>query len=132
MHRPLGLLLLLAVMLAPLAHASDVEPDRALYLRLCGACHGPEGHGDGIAGTFMRPKPTDLTTIAKRNGGDFPYEQVMRQIDGRQTVRAHGDPEMPVWGDVLQDRGSWDVSRRIEVRGKLLVLVEYLRSIQQP
>jgi mono/diheme cytochrome c family protein len=26
------------------------DPGRAMYLRYCGACHGPQGKGDGIAG----------------------------------------------------------------------------------
>jgi mono/diheme cytochrome c family protein len=112
-------------------HAADTQdPGKALYLRYCGACHGPDGRGDGIAGTFMRPKPIDLTQLAKENKGDFPFMKVMEIIDGRNSVRAHGDPEMPVWGEVFADHSSWTMDRRAEIRGKLMVLTDYLRSIQ--
>ena len=114
------------------AHAADSDaPGRAVYLRYCGACHGPGGHGDGIAGTFMRPKPADLTQLAKANKGEFPFMHVMEVIDGRNTVRAHGDPQMPVWGEVVADQASSAMDRRAEVRGKLMVITDYLRSIQE-
>ena len=133
-HRPT---LLLAVLLAAsLARAAgsgaDTEPTRALYLRYCSACHGPNGRGDGIAGTFMRPKPIDLTTIARENGGTFPFERVRASIDGTKTVGPHGDPDMPVWGEMFHEEAGWDATRRAETRSKLLLLTDYVRSIQQP
>jgi mono/diheme cytochrome c family protein len=121
------------VLLPPLEAAAGgaPPPGRALYLRYCGACHGPEGRGDGVAGTFMRPKPTDLTQIAARNHGTFPFTEVMADIDGTNTVRAHGDPDMPVWGEVFRDESTWDAARRADVRGKLLVITDYLQHIQE-
>src|SRR5512134_1101311 len=101
---------------------------KELYLKYCGACHGPEGKGDGVAGTFMRPKPIDLTQIAKQNGGTFPFARVMAQIDGTQTVRPHGEPDMPVWGQVFRDERAWDAGQRADVRGKLLVITDYVQS----
>jgi len=116
---------------ATAAGAAEAEgPSKAMYQRYCGACHGPEGKGDGIAGTFMRPKPTDLTELAREHGGEFPFQHVMEIIDGRRTVRAHGDPVMPVWGEVLRDQATWDLNRRAEVQGKLLLITDYLRTIQ--
>jgi mono/diheme cytochrome c family protein len=106
------------------------HPGRSTYLRYCGACHGPQGKGDGIAGTFMTPKPSDLTQIAKKNDGRFPFSQTMRYIDGTETVRAHGDPDMPVWGEIFRDEATGDSTRRIEVRGKVLIITDYLQSIQ--
>ena len=79
----------------------------------------------------MKTKPTDLTRIAERNGGTFPFAKVMRFIDGTDEVRAHGDPDMPVWGEVFRDQAALDNTRRIEVRGKLLVITDYLQSIQR-
>lgn len=116
----------------PAAVAGEAShPGRSVYLRYCGACHGPDGKGDGIAGTFMRPKPTDLTTIAARNGGQFPFSQLMNYIDGTSDVRAHGDPDMPVWGQVFRDEATWDAARRAAIRGKLMVITDYVRSIQE-
>ena len=106
------------------------DPGRAMYLRYCGACHGPQGAGDGIAGSFMTPKPPDLTQIARKNGGTFPFQRVMAYIDGAKDVRAHGDPVMPVWGELFRAEPSWDMSRRVEAQGKLMLITDYLRSIQ--
>ena len=72
-------------------------------MRYCGACHGAQAKGDGIVSPFMRPTPPDLTTIAQRNGGTFPTEQVERTVDGREMLHAHGTPTMPVWGTILSE-----------------------------
>ena len=112
--------------------ASAANPGEEIYLRYCGACHGPGGKGDGLAGTFMTPKPSDLTKIAERSGGEFSEGAVMRYIDGTETVRAHGDPAMPVWGEVFKLDAADPASRHAEVRGKLLLITDYLRAIQEP
>ena len=127
---PVGSLALL--LLAAPSRAADAEnPGKALYLKYCGACHGPAGKGDGIAGTFMRPKPADLTQIAKKNGGAFPAQRTMEIIDGRKTVRAHGDPDMPVWGEVLSEELSGSLHRRAMVKGTLTLITDYIGSIQE-
>ena len=104
---------------------------KAMYVKYCGACHGPAGKGDGIAGTFFRPKPADLTQIAKKNGGTFPLQQTMEFIDGRKSLRAHGDPDMPVWGEVLSEEANDDLHRRAVVRGTITMITDYLASIQE-
>ena len=132
MTRPIALIVLAVPLLvaSPAAGEAD-DPGRTLYLRYCGACHGPGGKGDGIAGTFMRPKPIDLTQIAKNKGGVFPFDETVKVIDGRNTPRAHGDPDMPVWGEILRDNPAWDMTRRAGIRGTLVLITEYLRSIQE-
>ncbi|HXJ33752.1 MAG TPA: cytochrome c [Candidatus Eisenbacteria bacterium] len=123
--------LIAALLLAgTVARAEDVA-GKQTYLRYCGACHGPDGRGDGIAGTFMRPKPTDLTQIAKKNGGEFPVTRVMADIDGRNTVRAHGDPQMPVWGEIFREEAGSPQGPQNEARSKVVAITEYVRSIQQ-
>lgn len=116
---------------APVRAADTEDPARATYLRYCGACHGMKGKGDGSVGKLLETKPTDLTQIAKKSGGDFPFNKVMQVIDGRTTVRAHGDADMPVWGEVFQEKPTWEIGRRAEVLGKVMVLTEYVRSIQE-
>jgi mono/diheme cytochrome c family protein len=115
----------------PARAGSTKEAGRDMYVRYCGACHGPAGKGDGIAGTFIRPKPADLTQIAKKNGGQFPTEKVAETIDGRNTPRVHGDPDMPVWGEIFQEQAGWDASRRARVRAQILAITAYLGSIQE-
>jgi mono/diheme cytochrome c family protein len=112
--------------------AEGENQGRTVYLRYCGACHGPQGHGDGIAGTFMTPKPVDLTRIATKHDGKFPFQGTMHVIDGTDNVRAHGDPDMPVWGEVWKTQAGSAAAGRAEVKGKLMLITEYLQSIQNP
>ena len=117
------------------ARAAEHEhPGRQLYLQYCGACHGPEAKGDGIVGTFMRLKPPDLTQLAARHGGEFPLEQVVKTIDGREVPRAHGDPAMPVWGQILSEELGSGTKQRVpierRVQGRILSIAEYLQTIQ--
>ena len=107
-----------------------VNPAKATYVRYCGACHGESGKGDGVVSHLMRPKPADLTKLAKENKGEFPYAQTMRVIDGRETVRAHGDPNMPVWGEIFQLEDGMTFDKQARVRGKLMFITEHLSSIQ--
>lgn len=119
------------LLLGSVAHAADdLQAGEASYRRYCAACHGPTGRGDGVASSTLRPPPTDLTGIAKRNGGKFPTMSVIHYVDGTEHVRAHGDPAMPVWGEIFREEAVPDMTRRIEVRGKVLQIVTYLESIQ--
>jgi mono/diheme cytochrome c family protein len=106
------------------------DPGHVLYLRYCGACHGPDGRGDGIAAPLMTPPPPDLTRIAERKGGTFPFAATMKYIDGTATVRAHGLADMPVWGERFSVDAAAPASRHAEVRGKLLLITEFVQSIQ--
>ena len=119
---------------APAAAAEPEAPGRQLYVRYCGACHGPQGKGDGIASSFMRPSPSDLTLLAKRHGGEFPLDLVTKAIDGREMPRVHGDPWMPIWGTVLgeQHAAAGESKDVVEgkVQGRIFAIAEYLRTIQ--
>ncbi|MEO8360559.1 MAG: cytochrome C [Vicinamibacteria bacterium] len=72
-----------------------------IYLRYCAVCHGRSLKGDGPIAVGLINKPVDLTALAAKNKGTFPYDKVVAMIDGRQTTRMHGTPDMPVWGDVF-------------------------------
>ena len=106
------------------------DPNKAAYLRYCGACHGPEGKGDGVAAGLMKPPPTNLTQVAKQNGGTFPQMRVIETIDGRNSVRAHGDPQMPVWGEIFAEESTYDAAGRTEIRRKLMAITAHIESIQ--
>lgn len=124
-----GTLLLVGAMLAPGAGAQD--PGEELYLRHCGACHGPAGRGDGIAAPIMTPRPTDLTTIAQRSGGEFPMAAMVAKIDGRDAMPAHGTREMPIWGERFEAEAGDPAARHAEARGKILLIAEHVRSLQR-
>ncbi len=78
----------------------STEEGHQLFLTYCASCHGNSARGDGPAALAMRVPPANLTELAKRNGAVFPTERARRIIDGRE-VGAHGDPNMPVWGDAF-------------------------------
>ena len=56
--------------------------------------------------------------------------KVIQAIDGTATVRAHGDSDMPVWGTRFRAEIGTSLNRQAQVRGKILLIAEYLRSIQ--
>jgi hypothetical protein len=63
-----------------------------------------------------------------RNGGAFPADTVTAYIDGRESKAAHGDRQMPVWGDVF--RGPEQGTARRTVRRRIAALVEFIRELQ--
>lgn len=122
--------LLALALLAATAAAADDDPGHALYLRYCGACHGPAGAGDGIAAMYLQPRPPDLTGYAKANGGRFPFQRVAQAIDGTTPVGPHGNREMPIWGEVFKSEDMTSPATEARVRGKVYQITEYLRTIQ--
>jgi mono/diheme cytochrome c family protein len=98
------------------------------YQVYCASCHGAEARGDGVIAKSLKKRPADLTQLTKRNNGVFPEERVFKTIDGRQASSAHGNPDMPAWGDVLarssESAGAENAAARIEV------LVKYLQTLQ--
>ena len=81
------------------ALAEEMSRGKEVFTERCAVCHGAEGKGDGVVGELFRQKPKDLTLLAKENGGVFPTERVYQAIDGRARVPAHGETNMPVWGE---------------------------------
>jgi len=122
-------LALVAVTASLLASGGALAQDKFFgdyeFQTSCAVCHGNGGMGDGPMAGQLTPKPSDLTTLSKRNGGVFPYERVFRMIDGRGALAAHGTGQMPIWGD----RYSLEVKQPI-VRARILELVYYLNDMQ--
>ena len=88
-------------------------------------CHDQNGKENGPVSAELRTKPTDLTLIAKKNGGVFPSEVLYRIIDGRRTIRAHGSYEMPVWGSIILRSESEEIARN-----RISAIIGYLKTIQ--
>ena len=93
----------------------------------CASCHGTDARGTGPIAEHMRHGPTDLTQYTRRNGGVFPSERVYRIIEGRD-VPAHGDRDMPVWGETFKMLPG---SNAAGVKARIEALVRYLQGIQE-
>ncbi len=129
-----GIAMLAAVLLWPMAAAGQDQPNKQsttggeIFRTYCASCHGASARGDGPLAANMIKKPSNLTEIAKRNGGQFPSEMVFKTIDGKQPIRGHGGPDMPVWGDVFsKSREAGDAER---VTAVIRSLVMYLEGMQ--
>jgi len=103
----------------------------ALYLRYCASCHGAGGHGDGAVAETLKRQPTDLTQLAKHNGGKLDEPKLISFIDGRRWVKEHGPREMPVWGAVFDEELKDQFYREYTGLLQSRVLVDYIRSIQE-
>jgi mono/diheme cytochrome c family protein len=77
---------------------SGSMPGAELYKSHCASCHGNDLKGNGPAPPPFRDVPPDLTTLAKRHGGQFPTAYFIDVLRNGVMVRAHGPAEMPTWG----------------------------------
>jgi mono/diheme cytochrome c family protein len=114
------------------AFAADNAADYSgsdLYRMYCKSCHGLSAKGDGALAPQMRVRPTDLTTLAKRDGGEWKADKVGRIIDGRNPLKGHGGPDMPIWGDAF--KSSTEGFDDGAVKAKIKALVEHLESLQE-
>jgi mono/diheme cytochrome c family protein len=107
-----------------------VEEGHDAYLNLCASCHGDSGKGDGPLAVELVDKPTDLTLIARKNDGKFPFWQVYQTINGRRIPRAHGKPEMPVWGR-RPEMFYGGIAPGETAHEWMLAVTFYLQSIQE-
>lgn len=115
-----------AVAAADFTNMSGAE----LYSRFCASCHGKTALGDGPVAGWLRAAPPDLTRIAQRHGGQFPSDWVYRVIDGRAYLVAHGERDMPVWGQEFWREQGAEVSAGLKTQAAIDRLVDWLRSIQ--
>ena len=123
------------MMFAALTLAACVEEPETgaeIFATECAGCHGADARGDGPYARGLDTVPPDLTTIAARNGGVFPRDQVMSTIDGLQRD-AHFSVAMPEFG-----AGDLGATVIVEENGlgtpvptKLLLLTDYIELLQR-
>lgn len=139
-QRRLGLAALggAALVAGCMAREMPEAPEGALlFAENCAMCHGADGRGTGelaaeIAAETGR-RPSDLTRLARSNGGTFPRAHVLSYIDGYTRGRLEGQ-DMPEFGLLLEgptvpvDTGDGVMS---PVPRPLAALMVYLESIQR-
>jgi mono/diheme cytochrome c family protein len=108
-------------------HGKTMPSGKTLFVQHCASCHGDDAKGAGPAALALKKQPPDLTVLAKRNHGTFPYDDVRKAIDGDAEVPAHGSREMPTWGPLFLALTDLD-TRKAE--GLTTALTDYIKSLQ--
>lgn len=115
---------------------------RADFKTYCASCHGLTAKGDGPMADQLKNAPADLTQLAAKEGGEFPFWDTYRMIDGREAIAVHGGREMPVWGAEFKEEipvraagPRWVLEAQegkaeAVVKDRILRLVLYLQAIQ--
>ncbi len=126
------LLFCAAASIAQAQEAEIISGGEIEYQSHCAVCHGQNAKGGGLMARDLTIRPSDLTQLRKKNGGEFPFWRVYATIDGHEEIRGHGSRTMPVWGSRFQAEaeGGGPAARSL-VTGRILGLVFYLRSIQE-
>jgi len=100
---------------------------KEMYHSYCAVCHGTDGKGSGPAATAMKTPPTDLSTLAKNNGGKYPAAHVAAVIRGQAITPSHGSQDMPIWGPLFS---SISQGHEAQVQQRITNLVNYIESLQ--
>ena len=104
---------------------------RGVFEQYCASCHGVDGKGGSDFTKYLKTPPPDLTQVAKRNGGTFPETKLADWIDGREPFPGHGTREMPIWGQRFGSVVPGTTAKQASIRHEVILLIAYLRSIQQ-
>jgi mono/diheme cytochrome c family protein len=130
-----GLLFVLSAAVLAQTKQVKIEPIQSttahtgadLFREFCAVCHGADAKGNGPAAEALKAKPTDLTVISRQNGSKFPTLHVERIISGEDVVAAHGNRDMPTWGDMFKSISPDSTFGEMRVKA----LVDYLQKIQR-
>jgi len=105
-----------------------VPTGKAMFKQYCAACHGLNAKGHGPARATLKVPAADLTTLAKRHGGEFPYDFVTNVLRFGPGVAAHGSSDMPTWGAIFQYMDNYN---QAVVQKRIKNLCDYLISLQE-
>jgi mono/diheme cytochrome c family protein len=128
----LALLLSLPSALARAQESEVVSGGELEYHNACAICHGVEARGNGILSKFLTVRPANLRQLRLTAGGNFPFWEIYRKIDGQFEIAGHGTRDMPIWGDRFRAQAGGDAkSAQTQAAGRILSLVFYLQFIQE-
>jgi mono/diheme cytochrome c family protein len=104
---------------------------KQMYNSYCAPCHGTDGKGNGPVAPQLKQPATDLTVLAKNNGGKFPDAHLVAvmqfgsELQGKGAT--HGTAQMPVWGPIL---GNMDQGSQQEKQLRISNISRYIQSLQ--
>jgi len=104
-----------------------VPSGRQMYKQYCATCHGADAKGHGPMSAVLKVPPPDLTTLATRHDGKFPYEYVANVLEFGPGFPSHGSSEMPAWGPIFR---YYDKQNEKIVKLRIKHLCDYLASLQ--
>ncbi len=96
------------------------------FQRYCALCHGVDGRGLGPVADAMTRPAADLTQIAKRNDGTFPFEKVEQNIRSGGGIEEHSRSRMPAWGEIFGAE-----SNPAQAGVVVLEITKFIGSIQE-
>ena len=110
---------------------AGTDQGEIFYIQYCSSCHGKDGRGEGSVSPYLKLKIPDLSLLKQNHKGIYPMDNVMAAIDGRRSVRAHGDREMPVWGEVFRKEAEHEKYSELTSLLKARVIAEYVARLQR-
>jgi mono/diheme cytochrome c family protein len=111
---------------APITHTTP-SSGAEIYKQYCAVCHGNDLKGNGPAPGPFKRSPPDLTTLARRHDGKFPYAYVSNVLRNGINTPDHASAEMPVWGTLFT---TIDRSDQAQVTLRITNLTIYVESRQ--
>jgi len=115
-----------AVKHVPITNAPS-SSGKEMFKSYCAVCHGLDGKGNGPAASAMKTPPTDLTALARKEGGKYPSSHVAAVIRGQAMTPSHGSQDMPVWGPLFS---SISQGHEAQVQQRITNLVSYIETLQ--
>ncbi|HUL34825.1 MAG TPA: cytochrome c [Candidatus Eisenbacteria bacterium] len=100
---------------------------KEMFTQYCAPCHGTDGKGNGPAAPALKAQPTDLTQLAKNNGGKYPSAMVSATLRFGSGPASHGSADMPVWGPLFK---SLDKFHDSSLQQRISNLVSYIETLQ--
>lgn len=119
----------LAVSQVALSADNDVSDGHRYFIHYCASCHGAEGLGDGPVAKSLNTPPANLRKLGDKYGMPLPAHRIAELIDGRDTIRAHGTRDMPVWGERLYEVGQGEEGET-GIGRVIAKIIAYLDTIQ--
>ena len=114
----------------PALSANDeVAEGHRYFIQYCASCHGQDGLGDGPVAKSLLRQPGNLRTLGDKYGMPLPAHRIAELIDGRDTIRAHGTRDMPVWGERLYEVGQGQKGET-GIGDVIAKIIAYLGTIQ--